>query len=91
MAGLVPDAALRRAIVAELPQLPLSYFEQRVPMPDDWARLQCAYLLLSEPYRRDAEEARSRGWLTVELRGGHLDLVTRPREITDSLLQTLTR
>jgi hypothetical protein len=86
MAALVPDVAVREAIVAELPQLPLSYFEQHVPMPEGWARLRCAYILLSEPYRPDAEVARSRDWLTAELTGAHLDIVIRPRELTDALL-----
>ena len=89
MTSLVPDAKLREAIVAEIPRLPLSYFEQQVPMPDDWARLPCAYVRLSEAYRRDADEARSRGWPTVDLNGAHLDIATRPSEIADVLLDTL--
>ena len=89
MRALVPDLDEREAIIAELPQLPLSYFEQRVPMPEDWSDLRYAYLLLSEPYRPDAEIARSRGWRTVELAGKHLDIVTRPREVADSLLHIL--
>jgi hypothetical protein len=87
MVALVPDPDLRQAIVAEVPQLPLSYFQHPVPMPADWARQRCAYLLLSEAYRPDADEARSRGWPTVELTGAHLDIATRPTEITEALLR----
>ena len=84
---VVPNDEQREAIVAELPQLPLGYFEQSVPMPDAWATYPCAYVLLSEPYRQDAAEARARGWPTIEVRGNHLDIVTRPREVVDALLE----
>jgi hypothetical protein len=89
MRALIPDTELRDTITAELPQLPLSYFEQTIPMPYGWARRPCAYVLLTEPYRHDAEQARARSWPTIEMSGAHLDIVTRPREITDALLQVL--
>jgi hypothetical protein len=89
MSALVPDIAMREAIVAELPQLPMSYFEQHVPIPPRWARLRCAYILLSEAYRSDGEEARFRGWPTTEMIGAHLDIVTRPEELTDALLRSV--
>lgn len=88
MEELVPDAALRAALVAEMPRLPLSYFEASVPMPADWDELPCSYLLLSETYRQSADEARDRGWPVVELpRGNHLSLVTDPVAVTTALLQ----
>jgi hypothetical protein len=86
---LVPERELREEITRELPQIPVSYFEQTVPMPDGWTNLRSAYLLLSDPYRQDAEEARSRGWRTIEIDGTHLDIVTRPREVTDALLDAV--
>jgi hypothetical protein len=86
MSALLPDVALREAIVAELPRLPLSYFKQRVPMPAGWTDEPCSYILLSAAYRSDAEEARARGWPTAELSGNHLDIVTRPLEVADALL-----
>jgi hypothetical protein len=87
MEKLIPDAGRRAAVVAELPELPLSYFDGRVPMPRGWSGAACAYVLLSEPYRSDAAEAASRGWRVIELPGAHLDLVTRPAEIADALLR----
>jgi hypothetical protein len=84
MQELVPDDDRRSAVVAELPELPLSYFDGRLHMPSNWSRSACAYILLSEPYRRDAAEAASRGWPVVELPGGHLDMVTRPTEVVDA-------
>jgi pimeloyl-ACP methyl ester carboxylesterase len=33
---LVPDERLRADLEAEMPRLPLSYFEATVPLPDEW-------------------------------------------------------
>lgn len=84
--GLLPDADRRAAVLADLPELPLSYFDASVAMPEGWsAAANGAYILLSEIYRPDADEAASRGWPIVELLGGHLDLVARPAELAEAL------
>ena len=91
MDALVPEPARRAAVLAELPEIPLSYFSGRVPMPSQWAGADGAYILLSDPYRSDAAEASSRGWPVIELPGTHLDIVTRPTEIADALLEVARR
>jgi hypothetical protein len=84
--SLIPDIERRAAVVADLPELPLSYFDGRVAMPDGWsAAADGAYLLSSETYRPDADEAASRGWPVIEMLGTHLDLVTRPAELANAL------
>jgi hypothetical protein len=85
MEELIPDDHLRSAVVADMPKLPLSYFEGAIPVPNGWARTSCRYLLLSEAYREEAADATSRGWHVRELLGSHLDILTRPVEIADSL------
>ena len=62
---LVPDPEQRRAVVAELPRLPLSYFDARISVPDDWAATAGSYILLSEAYREDANAAAARGWPVI--------------------------
>jgi hypothetical protein len=89
LVALVPDAARREALVAEMPELPLAYFEARVPMPDGWSEVGVTYVLLSNPYRDDAAVAAARGWTVAELLGTHLDIVTRPDEIVDALEASL--
>jgi hypothetical protein len=86
MEELVPDPDQRAAVIAELPEVSMSYFDDRVPMPGGWSSTDGAYILLTEPYRSDATEAASRGWLVIELPGAHLDIVTRPAEVADALL-----
>jgi hypothetical protein len=89
MRELVPDERLRAELEAEMPRLPLSYFEATVPVPDDWAsRHPCAYLLLSAAsYGPSAAEARARGWPVVEIPGvQHLAIATNASAVTEALL-----
>ena len=89
MRGLVGDERLRAALEAEMPRLPLCYFEASVPLPDGWVAGPCGYLLFSaDPYGPSATEARERGWPVAELQGArHLAIATEPSEVTDALLE----
>jgi pimeloyl-ACP methyl ester carboxylesterase len=88
MRDLVPDERMRAELEAEMPRLPLSYFEATVPVPDDWAnRRPCAYLLLSTHYGHSAAEARAYGWPVIEIRGvQHLAIATNAIPVTQALL-----
>jgi pimeloyl-ACP methyl ester carboxylesterase len=91
MRDLVPDEALRAALTREMPSLPLSYFEQRVPSPVGWERVPCAYLLLSDAYRDAAAEARERGWRVEEITGAqHLHIAVAPEAVIDALIRLTT-
>ncbi len=85
MEGLVTDPVRRRAVVADMVELPLAYFDGRVPRPGRPIE-RGAYVLLSEVYRADADEARRRGWPVVELLGAHLDIVNEPERVATALL-----
>jgi pimeloyl-ACP methyl ester carboxylesterase len=89
MRELVPDERLRADFEAELPRLPLAYFEATVPLPDEWPnRRPCAYLLLSpSPYGQSAAGARAHGWPVIEIDGvQHLAIATNPIPVTKALL-----
>jgi pimeloyl-ACP methyl ester carboxylesterase len=82
-----PAVPGRAAIEAELPRLPLAYFEQPVPVPDGWfADVGCGYLVFGPPYDREATEARSRGWLVRELPGQHLHQLVDPAGTASQLV-----
>ena len=85
---LVPDESLRAALEAEMPRLPLSYFEASVPLPDGWDGRPCAYLLFTAgTHGPSAGEAGDRGWPVAEVQGvQHLAMVTHPVAVTDALL-----
>jgi hypothetical protein len=87
MRKLVPDRALRTTLEEEMPRLPLSYFEETVPLPIGWDVGRCAFLLFTEDtYGSTAEEASARGWPVATVPAGHLAMATEPVAVTDALL-----
>ncbi len=87
MALLIPDSNKRELIEFELPRIPLSYFYGSVPPVRKWPAERNGYVLLSDAYMDDAEEARRRGWPVVELFGEHLDLITKAPEVALAVVQ----
>ncbi len=87
MTTMIPDARLRAELEADLPSLPVDYFDQTVPVPDGWSsRVRCAYLWFSDVYEEEAADARARGWSVERLPGTHLHVVTGPAAVADGLL-----
>jgi hypothetical protein len=85
-AGLVPDAALRAAILADGHRLPADFYDVAVPVPDVWPEDGARYVQLSPAYDDAAAEARTRGWRVVGgPQGAHLDVATRPAQVADLL------
>ncbi|RPE43716.1 alpha/beta hydrolase family protein [Streptomyces sp. Ag109_O5-1] len=78
VAPMFPGPVLRRTVVEEQPTLPLSYYEQRIPVPDGWDGHPCSYLLFGPPYDGLAAEARARGWRVAHLPGEHLHQIVDP-------------
>ncbi len=91
MQELIPDDARRAVISAELPTLPLAYFEEPVPVPHGWAGVPGGYVLLSDAYAAAADEAAARGWPVARQLGGHLDIVTRPEEVASAIESVASR
>jgi pimeloyl-ACP methyl ester carboxylesterase len=88
MRELVPDDRMRGALEDEMPRLPLSYFDESVPLPDGWDECPCAYILLTRPHGESAADARARGWLVAEIPGvQHLAMATEPITVTDTLVE----
>jgi len=87
MASLVPDSKKRELIELELPRIPLSYFYGSIPPLRKWPADRSGYVLLSDAYVDDAEEARRRGWPVAELPGEHLDLVARAPAVAEAVVQ----
>jgi len=87
LAPMFPDAETMRAVRAEQPRLPVSYFDQRIPVPDGWNDgIPCGYLMFAPPGQDGdddkAREARERGWRVERLRGLHLHQLVDPDAVT---------
>lgn len=81
----LPEAELRARFVAELPEVPMAYLEERAQVAPSWSSVPCGYLRLSGEYERAAVEAEREGWPTVRLEADHLAMLTRPVEIATAL------
>jgi hypothetical protein len=90
MAELVPDEDMRAVVLADMPALPLSFFEERVPVRVGLTASRCGYVLLSEVYADQAAKAEVSGWPVIRLIGGHLDIVTRPEAVADAIVSVGT-
>jgi hypothetical protein len=84
---LIPNREMRALVEAELPELPMTLFEDGLPVPAGWCEWPCDYLLLSEEMRGEAERARSLGWSVLEDLGNHLDVVNRADEVAAGLVR----
>lgn len=80
---LVPDAALRAALVDELSPIPAAYFEE--PAPAAALGGPAAYLKLSDSYEDEARIANRSGWPLVRLPLSHLAPLTHPEAVALSL------
>mgnify|MGYP006180014613 CR=1 FL=1 len=85
MQSMLPDAARRKQVEAEIPRLPLRYYDHSPTVPREGSRTLAAFLQLSDGYRSDAEQARTLGWPLLKLPGQHLHIVTDPDAVTDAL------
>jgi len=80
---LVPDAAIRAELIAELDPIPAAYFEEVAPAVPLAAP--AAYLKLSEAYEDEARLANRQGWPLVRLPMHHLAPLTDPVAVARSL------
>lgn len=85
VARLFPDPQTRSAVTAEQPRLPLSYYEQKIPVPAGWDDRPCGYLLFGPPYHHLAQEARERGWDVEQVPGEHLHQLVDPDAVAQRI------
>jgi pimeloyl-ACP methyl ester carboxylesterase len=90
IAELLPDAELRRAVSAEIPTLPVAFFEEPAPLTRNWDTVRCAFLRLSAPYDLAANEAERMGWWVARRDWDHLRMLTDPGGMADLIVAAIT-
>ena len=75
----------RARVEADLPRLPLAWFDAAIDVPA-WDAYPCAYLRLSKLFEPEALTARARGWPLVHVDGTYLHPAIEPGATADSLL-----
>jgi pimeloyl-ACP methyl ester carboxylesterase len=84
---VIPDAELRRDLVAELRPRALPFFEEPIPLFQGWPDAPSAYLQFSPTYAPYADYARQQGWLIRELEAGHFHMLVEPERVADVLVE----
>jgi hypothetical protein len=87
MARLVPDHNRRAEITADIPRLPLAFYDEGAPVPTGWAEAPAGYVLLSETYRLWADAALSYAWPVEEVPGTHLEIVNSPSAVAAAIVR----
>jgi hypothetical protein len=88
---LFPNEAVRAEVEREQRRLPLSYFDQAVPVPPDWDLLPVAYLAFGETYDAERQDAEGRGWPVATLAGEHLHMLIDPASVATAIETLLTQ
>lgn len=91
VAALFPDAQTRQQVESEQTRLPLSYFKDRLPVPDGWDERPAAYLAFGDTYSREREDAERRHWPVTTMAGGHLHLLAEPTQVVATLIDLMER
>jgi hypothetical protein len=84
-AGLYPDAETRAHVEREQKRLPLSYFEQTMPVWDGWDELPAGYLAFGDTYARERDDAARRHWQVRTVPGTHLHQLIDPVQVAAEL------
>ncbi|MEQ9247630.1 MAG: alpha/beta hydrolase, partial [Nitratireductor sp.] len=76
---------LKTAFLAELPRLPLTWFDDSFEMPD-WSSAKRGFIQTSPAFRDEAMRASERSWPVVRLEGTHLHPAFALEETAAALL-----
>lgn len=87
---LLPDPTLRRTVTAEIPRLPLAYFEEPAPVTRNWDTLRCAYLRFGAAYYHAADNAERLGWWVARRDWDHLRMLTAPDAVADLIASAVS-
>ncbi|WP_212999228.1 hypothetical protein [Winogradskya consettensis] len=86
VAGLFGDGRMRAEVSGEQPRVPVSFFEEEVPVVAGWDERACGYLWFSQAYEDRAREAERRGWAVGHIAGGHLHQVVDPGAVARGIV-----
>lgn len=82
---VVPAAAVRQRLLAELQPRPLAFFTEPIPGFAPEPTAPCAYLQFGLAYAAAGERAQRGGWAYRQLAGGHFHMLVDPASVADAL------
>jgi hypothetical protein len=87
---LVPDLARRRRLIAEIPRLPVAYFDEPAPPARFAESVACAFLRFGAPFDRAADKAERLGWWVARRDWDHLRMLSDPHAVADLIAQAIS-
>jgi pimeloyl-ACP methyl ester carboxylesterase len=90
LAEWVPDPERRRCLIAEIPRMPVAYFDEPAPparFPDSVA---CAFLRLGAPFDAAADKAQRLGWWVARRDWDHLRMLSDTEAVADLIAQAIS-
>ena len=85
LSEILPDAATRERLVAELRPRGLDYFTEPIPGVPGWPNAPGGYLRFTQTYQPDAEQARALGWPVREMLSGHFQMMVEPEAVAEAI------
>ena len=89
LASIVPDAAMRSALMQDLRPRALPFYTEPVPAPQNWMSGPAGYLQFGDSYDRTV--ARIDDWPVTKLAAGHFHQLVDPVETVDAMLDLVAR
>ncbi len=86
--ALFPDRAAFERFEAELPELPIAWFDDEAAVPP-WDHLPAAYIQMSAAYDEEFARAKAAGWPALRIEGSHLTPGTDPVAAADAIVRVL--
>jgi hypothetical protein len=83
----IPDERLRARVVSEVRPQPREFWTEALPAIPGWPDAPCGYLELSPHYAAASARARGLGWRYRHLSGGHFEMLVRPADVADAILE----
>jgi alpha/beta hydrolase family protein len=86
---ILPDTFIREQLLAELHPRHLRFFEEKMPDVAIWPHAPCGYMLLSEAYLVQLEQAQRAGWPSRLFDAGHFHMLVDPAAVTTVMVELL--
>jgi hypothetical protein len=91
LTSIVPNAGVRRQLLAEMHPRSLAYFAEAIPVFAGWPDAPCGFVQFSPAYDVPARRAREAGWRYVEIAAGHFHMLVDPPAVAGAILDLIDR
>jgi pimeloyl-ACP methyl ester carboxylesterase len=90
LADWVPDQLRRRRLIAEIPRLPVAYFDEPAPPARFAESVACAFVRLGAPFDAAADKAERLGWWVARRDWHHLRMLSDQDAVAELIVQAIS-